>query len=134
MVLENGGSPESAGVKEKIKEILNVALRDPRRDYGHGLKLLFYGEPNVMWIPTDYPPKMERVWRYPYVVCVSILPMGGRLKVEISESVSFFEGWREAFDYVAEKVAELCNYSITKVEIIYVANDTIWRRDPPKEV
>jgi len=130
-------NPESAGekekkamvdVKEKILEILNNAFRDPRY-YGYSLRLLFYGEPNVTWVPVDYPPGLEKVRYYPYVVCVSITPLGGKLRVEISGSVYFFETWKQAFDYVAEKVAELCNYSIVRAEIVYVTSDVIWRRD-----
>ena len=121
--------------KEKIKEILNVAFKDSRRGYGHELKLLFYGEPNIVWVPTDYPPKMERVWRYPYVASVSITPLGGRLKVEISGGadplVFYCETWKEAFDRVTEEVAKLCNYSVTRAELVYTTSDVIW---PPKEV
>jgi len=123
---------EKEKIKEKIKEILNTLLRDPIR-CNYDLRLLFYGEPHTTWIPTDYPPKMERVRYYPHVVCTSIIPIGGRLRVEVSEgaspSVSFFETWKQAFDYVAEEVARLCNYSISKVEAIYSTSEVIWRRD-----
>jgi len=123
---------EMEKIKEKIKEILDAAFRD-ERSYGYGIKLLFYGEPHTTWIPTDYPPKMERVRYYPHVVCTSIIPIGGRLRVEVSEgaspSVHFFETWKQAFDYVAEEVARLCNYSISKVEVIHVTSEVIWRRD-----
>jgi len=127
------GGPESAGeVIRKIRKILDDAFKDPRR-YKYGLKLLFYGEPHVTWIPTDYPPKMEKVWYYPHLVCVEIQPVGGRLQVKVSEGVNplvfFCETWKEAFDYIAKKVAELCNHSITRAEIVYTASDVIWRRD-----
>jgi len=122
--------------KEKIKEILNAMFRDPR--CGYELRLLFYGEPNVAWIPIREPPGLEKVRYYPYLVYVEIQPIGGRLKIKISTGAdileSFHETWREAFDYVTEEVFKLCNGLISKVEVIYVANDTIWRRDPPKEV
>jgi len=118
--------------KMKIREILESAFRD-QRHYEYGLKLIFYGEPYMIWFPVDYPPKMEKVWRYSHVVCVSFVPIGGRIRVEISEGVSpltfFCETWKEAFDRVAEKVAELCNYSIVRAEIVYVTSDVIWRRD-----
>jgi len=117
-------------VKEKIREILESAFRDSRCSYD--LRLMFYGEPNVVWVPVDYPPGLERVWRYPYLVYVEIKPIGGRIQVKISEGAdileSFHETWREAFDYVTEEVFKLCNGSITRAEIIYTASDVIWRR------
>jgi len=123
---------EKEKIKEKILEILNNAFKDPIR-CNYGLRLLFYGEPHAIWVPTDYPPGLERVWRYPHIVYVSVAPIGGRLRVEITEgaspSILFFETWKQAFDYVAEKVAELCNYSIVRAEIVYVTSDVIWRRD-----
>jgi len=123
--------------EKKIREILESAFRD-QRHYEYGLKLIFYGEPYMIWFPVDYPPRLDRVWRYSHIVFVEIKPIGGRLRVEISEGAdileSFHETWREAFDYVTEEVFKLCNGLISKVEVIYVANDTIWRRDPPKEV
>jgi len=116
-------------VKEKIREILESAFRDSRCSYD--LRLMFYGEPYMIWFPVDYPPGLDRVWRYSHIVYVSVAPIGGRLRVEISEGadplVFFCETWKEAFDRVAEEVAKLCNYSVTRVEIIYTASDVIWR-------
>ena len=129
-------SPESAGeVIRKIRKILDDAFRDPRHVHNYELKLLFYGEPHVVWFPVDYPPRLDRVWRYRHLVYVSITPLGGRLKVEIMEgaspSILFFETWKEAFNYISEEVARLCNYSITRAELVYTTSDVIW---PPKKV
>jgi len=126
----------SAGeVIRKIRKILDDAFRDPRHVHNYELKLLFYGEPHVVWFPVDYPPRLDRVWRYSHVVCVSFVPIGGRIRVEVSEGVSpltfFCETWKEAFNRVAEEVAKLCNYSVTRAELVYTTSDVIW---PPKEV